>query len=105
MGNIFDEESFGSDGPKVEHYIFDQETGETVTDLTQEGVVAGLQAGDRVRYTDQCFEWLAGKEATVVGFSADDRVWTRLDGHTGCLWTANERVLDHMIKIVPPAPG
>jgi hypothetical protein len=96
----FSGETFGQDAAPT-HFIFDQKTGREL-DLSQDGEVNGISAGERVRFTEACHDFLVGQEATVVGFSDDDRVWTQLDGHTGCFWTLVEEVPSFFEK-VPPA--
>ena len=87
MGLPRDEEGFGRKRAKrIQHYIFNRKTG-SETNLSQKGKVAGFKAGDRVVYAEGCYEHLRGTNATVMGFSEDDRIWTQPDVKTACHWT------------------
>ncbi|MFA6099143.1 MAG: hypothetical protein WCV50_06435 [Patescibacteria group bacterium] len=67
--------------------------------ITQEGEIAGFRAGDRVRYTDECFPHLSGKTALVVGFDEQNQIWTQPDGQTGCASTREDHATKHLIKL------
>ena len=95
----FSEETLGGDGYQKRHYIRDRITGREI-DLTQAGEVHGYVAGQRIRFTDACYEILRGQEATILGFSADDRTWTQLDGFDGALSTLNEFVPVHFEPVI-----
>lgn len=71
---------------RIKHYVFNRETG-METDLSQKGRVAGFKAGDRVVYAEGCYAHLQGINATVIGFSEGDKIWTQPDGGTACHWT------------------
>jgi hypothetical protein len=94
----FGEETFGSDGHQKSHYVFDRESGREI-DLSHDGDVHGFVAGQRIKFTDNCYELIRGREATILGFSADDRTWTQLDDYDGVLSTLNEFVPKHFESI------
>lgn len=81
----------------MEHFVM-SEAGERV-DLMQEGEVAGFRPGDRVAYGGECFGRIHGKNATVIGFSADGRIWSQPDGGTACHWTPAEFAKRDLRKI------
>jgi hypothetical protein len=87
----FGKETFGSDGYQKKHFIIDRDSGREI-DLSQQGEVHGYVVGQRIRYTEECYELLRGREATILGFSADDRTWTQLDDYDCALSTLNEFV-------------
>jgi hypothetical protein len=60
----FSEETFGSDGHQKSHFIYDRENDREI-DLSQEGDVHGYEAGQRIRFSDACYELVAGREATI----------------------------------------
>lgn len=86
------------DWEKIQHIIRNDDGSEI--ELSQEGEVAGFRAGDRIRYSDRCYQKFRGRTATVVGFDAQQQIWTQPDGGTGCTSTRADYATNHLIKIV-----
>lgn len=66
--------------------------------LSEHEAVSGVSAGDRVTYSDECYENLRGKLATVRGFGADGTMWTQTDGENGCTSVPAEFALRSIVQ-------
>jgi hypothetical protein len=99
--NDFSEETFEHDHHPAAHFVYDRENDREIN-LFQDGDVHGYEAGQRIRYTDACYELVAGREATILGFSLDGRVWTQIDGYDSVAWTLNEQVPEHFETALQP---
>jgi hypothetical protein len=94
----FSEETFGRDRRRTNPFIYDRENDRQI-ELSEEGDVHGYEAGQRIRFSDACYELLAGREATILGFSPDGRVWTQIEGFDSALWTLDEQVPEHFESV------
>lgn len=78
------------------HFII---TDDRAIDLIEEGEIEGFRAGDRVRFSDECFERFRGRLGTVRGFDKHGQVWTQPDGLTGCTRTPRDVAKAHLINL------
>ena len=73
--------------------------GDVLIPLSEDDEVEGFRVGDRIAYAGGCYSHLCGKNATVIGFSNDRRVWTQPDGGTACHWTPEKFAKRDLVKI------